>query len=279
MISAILPIANFIKDFDNVAKIIKDTRNYDIELIIVNDSETAEVYKTKKLSNLGNQRLRIVRSEKGNPGGARNIGLKYATGDSVIFWDSDDQPDITKILQMSNNLLTSGDDFIIGGYTRIEKGFIKKYDAPRNKKLEIILNPGIWRIVFKKNSIINLKFSECNIGEDQLFMADVFDLNLKGSLFNENVYYYQKNQCSLTSSPKILENYEFTLKIIESQIGKKTRNTQLVYANLLLSYIKRSGRKNLKESIQKLINAINKYHLTFVILKILIVKMSSKWPL
>ena len=279
MISAILPIANFIKDFDNVAKIIKDTQNYDIELIIVNDSVTEEVYKTKKLSNLGNQRLRIVRSEKRNPGGARNIGFKYATGDSVIFWDSDDQPDIPKILQMNDNLLASDNDFIIGGYTRIEKGFTDKYQSPRKKKIEIILNPGIWRIIFKKNSIINLNFFECNIGEDQLFMAGVFDLNLKSSLFNENVYNYQKNQCSLTSSPKILENYELTLGIIDSQIDKKSRNTQLVYSNLLLSYIKRSDRKNLKKSVQILINALNKHHLKFVILKILLFKMSAKWPL
>ena len=279
MISAILPIANFIKDFDNVAKIIEETRNCDIELIIVNDSGTAAVHDMKMLSNLGNQRLRIVRSEKRNPGGARNIGLKYATGESVIFWDSDDHPDITKVLQMNNKLLASDNDFVIGGYTKIKNGLIEKYNIPRNKKLDIIVNPGIWRIVFKKSSIINVKFIECNIGEDQLFMAGIFDLKLKGSSFNENVYYYKKSQDILTSSPKILENYEFTLEKIESQISKKSRNIQLVHSNLLLSYIKRSKNRNLKKAILILIKAIFKHHLTFVIFKVLIIKMSAKWPL
>ena len=110
-------------------------------------------------------------------------------------------------------------------------------------------------------------------------MAGIFDLKLKGSSFNENVYYYKKSQDSLTSSPKILENYEFTLEKIESQISKKSRNIQLVHSNLLLSYIKRSKNRNLKKAILILIKAIFKHHLTFVIFKVLIIKMSAKWPL
>jgi len=39
MISAIVPVGNYIRDKDNIYNIIKSTINKDIELIIVNDSE------------------------------------------------------------------------------------------------------------------------------------------------------------------------------------------------------------------------------------------------
>jgi glycosyltransferase involved in cell wall biosynthesis len=278
MISAIIPVGNFNRDCENLERIVSMSSGHPIQIIIVNDStDFTRDIKTKILSK-SNTNLLIVKSKARNPGGARNLGLQYASGETIIFWDSDDQPNVHKVISMNNLLLTNHSDFIIGGYTKINNKISYKYFSPQIKSSKLITNPGLWRILFKMNFIKDLKFANCNVGEDQIFLANIFDLNPKTSILNESVYNYIQDSRGLTSSPTIIKNYEITLRTLDQKDHSKLGYQKIVYFNLLLSYLKRTNLISPIKTVRALKNAVNKYGFFsfYEIMKILNTKISSK---
>lgn len=278
MISAIIPVGDFNRDHQNLVNTIESCRQSNIEILIVNDSSNLSNLMEKTLLKLGNEKLYIVNSLARNPGGARNIGLKYATGDNVIFWDSDDQPEIDKLFMMDNILRSTKCDFVVGGYTQIEENLNRKYHEPQIHSLKMLTNPGIWRVLFKRNSIKKLKFINSKIGEDQIFMGDVLDLELTGVEFNEKVYTYRKNFKSLTSSANLISNFEITFDEIEIKIRQGSKTQELIFFNLLLSYIKRTNIRYMKKSVKALKLALQNFkpNSFFRIFMILFLKMTYK---
>ncbi len=104
-ISVIIPIYNIseylIPCLDSVAKAIGDL---EVEVLLIDDESTddsgilAEAY-TKK-----DPRFVYFRKENGGPGSARNFGVQKATGEYLMFIDSDDlvEPDIfTKLFALA----------------------------------------------------------------------------------------------------------------------------------------------------------------------------------
>lgn len=278
MISAVIPVGDFNRDYQNLAITIESCRQLNIEIVIVNDSLNLSDHMKKNLLKLGNKNLRIVNSLARNPGGARNIGLKYATGDTVIFWDSDDQPEIDKIFMMDNILRYTRCDFVVGGYTQIEENLNGKYHQPQIHSLKMLTNPGIWRVLFKRNSIKKLKFINSKIGEDQVFMGDVLDLELTSFAFNEKVYTYRKNFKSLTSSATLISDFETTFDELKVKLRQGSKTQQLIFFNLLLSYMKRTNIRYIKKSSKALTLALYNFkpNLFFRIFIILFLKMTHK---
>lgn len=88
MISIILPVYNEEK---NIKEVIQSLLNQDFknfELIIIDDCSTDNT--SKILTKIKHQKLKILKSEKNSgPGHARNIGIKNANGNYILFFDSD----------------------------------------------------------------------------------------------------------------------------------------------------------------------------------------------
>lgn len=278
MISAIIPVGNFNRDCENLEYIVNLASGHPIQIIVVNDSnDFTEDIKARILSK-GNSNLLIVESNARNPGGARNIGFQYASCETIIFWDSDDQPNVHKVFLMNKLLVNSQSDFIIGGYTRKNNKIPDKYFPPQNKSSRLITNPGLWRIMFKKSFIKDLRFVNCKVGEDQIFLASAFGLNPNTSIFNESVYNYSQDVSGITSSPTIIKNYEIALRNLEQNELPKLNYKKTVYFNLLLSYLKRTNLISPIKSISAFKNAINKYGFIsfYDIIKTLIIKFLNK---
>lgn len=278
MISAIIPVGDFNRDYQNLVDTLESCRQSNIEIVIVNDSSNLSNRMEKTLLKLGNKKLHIVNSLARSPGGARNIGLKYVTGDNVIFWDSDDQPEIDKLFMMDNILRSTKCDFVVGGYTQIEENLNEKYHEPQIHYLKMLTNPGIWRVLFKRHSIKKLKFINSKIGEDQIFMGDVLDLGLTGFPLNEKVYTYRKNFKSLTNSANLISNFETTFVELEIKIQQGSKTQELILFNLLLSYIKRTNIRHMKKSVKALKLALHNFKLNSFsrIFMVLLLKMTYK---
>lgn len=278
MISAIIPVGNFGRDFNNLEQIVTTSIGYPIQLIIVNDSSdlTAEI--NRKISSWRHKDLVLLESKAKNPGGARNIGLNFAVGETIAFWDSDDLPDFPNIVLMNNLLIASEFDLLIGGYSKKNDNGSYCYFPPRTNSSKTLINPGLWRIIFKRELIKNLKFVNCKIGEDQIFLADVFNSSPKINTFNKSVYNYHKNVIGLTSSKTISNNYETTLKILSKKTNITSNNQKLVYFNLLASYIKRTSLANFIPLINILKNSKNIFGISLIgwLLKVLIIKAGKK---
>ncbi|MCR4687913.1 MAG: glycosyltransferase, partial [Lachnospiraceae bacterium] len=91
-VSVIVPAYN-VEDtlFDCIASLVMQTLN-DIEIIIVNDCSTDHTYMVMQmLEEKFPDKIIIIDSPVNRgPGGARNLGMEYASGDYIGFVDSDD---------------------------------------------------------------------------------------------------------------------------------------------------------------------------------------------
>ncbi|TYK65592.1 glycosyltransferase [Colwellia echini] len=65
---------------------------YDLEVLIIDDCSTDDTFNQIEALSLKYTDIRVFTTESNEgPGGARNIGIKNATGDWIMFIDSDDQ--------------------------------------------------------------------------------------------------------------------------------------------------------------------------------------------
>jgi glycosyltransferase involved in cell wall biosynthesis len=228
---------------------------HNIQLIIVDDSSNFSINNKKEILNSGLKQLSIVESTKRNPGGTRNIGFEEAKGKTVIFWDSDDLPDINNLIAMNSKLMLSNYDLIIGGFNFMQENVLQKYVSPSTNSYKLIKNPGVWRVLFKREFISKVKFIDCRIGEDQIFLANILDMTSNIGTFDKNVYNYNQTKNGITSSSTVVNDLKRTLSILNNIKLTKSSNLRVVYFNLLLSYLVRTNFISFNKSLQALNNS------------------------
>jgi|694.fasta_scaffold115671_3 glycosyltransferase involved in cell wall biosynthesis len=200
VLTAIIPVHNAEERFKYLSSWIEEIHDYPMQLIIVHDlAGTSTKYELKKIINQYNlSNLVFLEGHYGNPGFARNAGFEAATGDWIAFWDSDDKPILRTILNKIN-LATLKDDVLVGGFNTINavNCNVQRFNANNASLKSVCMNPGIWRMVFRKKVIEDLKFSRLRMGEDQLFLSELNFVELNVNYVSEPFYQYtveQKNQ-------------------------------------------------------------------------------------
>jgi glycosyltransferase involved in cell wall biosynthesis len=278
MITAIVSVGNFNRDFKNLQNVINSCMGHTIQLIIVDDSDNLSMENKTELLNSAHKNILIVKSTKRSPGGARNTGFEHATGETIIFWDSDDQPDIDNIISMNCKLLESNYDIIIGGFNYIKENVYQKYVSPTTNAYRLIKNPGIWRVLLKKELINNIKFVECRIGEDQIYLANVLDVKPNIGIYNKSVYNYNQAKNGITSGPLVKSDFQKTLIALGENPQIKSINFRTAYFNILLSFLFRTNFRSLNKSMQALNNSRRLFgaRAYFEAIKMLFVKILYK---
>lgn len=86
--SIIIPLYNKQDSVLNSLDSIQSQTYGNYEIIVVDDGSTDKSVERVKSHNYKN--MKIVQKENGGPSEARNVGVKYAVGDWIIFMDADD---------------------------------------------------------------------------------------------------------------------------------------------------------------------------------------------
>ena len=119
MISIIVPIFNVKNYLGNCVDSILSSSYQDFELILVDDGSTDGSSDLCDLYSNQDDRIRVIHKVNGGVSDARNMGLKAAIGDSVMFVDGDDMIH-PQMLEMLKSALDSGDyDFSMAKEKRI----------------------------------------------------------------------------------------------------------------------------------------------------------------
>lgn len=192
LLSAVMPVGNFEENSEQILKIVDGFCVTDCELILILDSQSQSTFeflqsylKEKRLGN-----VLIKQSKCKNPGGSRNLGLQFAKGDWIVFWDSDDSPNLNRVIGTIKNTKEDDSDIMIFNY---EKQLIFEKNRKIRSKLNlnsVALNPGIWRFAFRKSFIDDISFNSFRLGEDQVFLCKIFARNPIILLSDINVYTY-----------------------------------------------------------------------------------------
>lgn len=231
--SIVVPIYNCEKYLDKCIKSVLNQTCVDWELILVNDGSTdrsLEICQTfsRQYSDL---RINVIDKVNGGVSEARNVGLDAATGNYIVFLDSDDWIDDVNALTYVRNVASQEDiDCFLGMFQSIFETenaipiFTEKMSADRVNgrsqvevlqylhHLRFILT--VWRLIVKREVIVNsgVRFEKGLIHEDELFASLLLVHCKTFHLIPGRFYAYRFRDGSITTS-KTIFNYECYIQI------------------------------------------------------------------
>lgn len=223
--SVIIPVYNVEKYLDRCISSVTKQTYKEFEIILINDGSKdnsgtiCDEYAKK------DKRIKVIHQENAGVSTARNVGIKNAFGDYIIFVDSDDFIEINMLEKLNNIIEKNQVDCVIYNLNNIiDSGFIAEEELIdcmiKLIKSEIVNSP--CNKVYKRNIIeeYNIQFDKkIEIGEDLLFniiylskIKNIYFLNCK--LYN----YIKENNNSLTKKYK--ENKYKQLMFVDNKMKK-----------------------------------------------------------
>lgn len=193
LLSSIISVGYYERDKENLVSIAIAGQNSDVELIFIFDNQDVGSFEFEKELKFRKIEAKIINVHFNNPGDTRNAGIGVASGDYIHFCDADDFPLYGHMIEM---LLQINPSFtaIVGSFETIDAlNQIRKEKYCYNAKY-FSLNPGIWRWIFKRESLREVCFPPIRLGEDQVFLVKYISKHKDIFFCNKTFYVYKVNQ-------------------------------------------------------------------------------------
>lgn len=202
IISIIVPVYNNACDLtERLQKIIANTEEA-IEFVLVNDGSTDNSLEIMiNLQAIYGARVKVYTQINSGAGVARNLGLKYATGEYIGFLDADDyyyeNDSLRKLYNRAkeNNADICGGNIFRDNYGKLEL-LIEDNLYKKTGIIEYKDNPFVFfftRFIYKRKMLEenNIYFPEIRIFEDPVFLVRACLVASKIYMTNEKVYCYR----------------------------------------------------------------------------------------
>lgn len=214
-ISIIVPVYNVEKEIHRCINSLINQTYSNIEIILVDDEspdscpEICDLYKEK------DQRIKVIHKKNGGLSSSRNAGLKIASGEYIMYVDSDDYIELDACQNFMNKLDENA-DFIVGEckeilddnisyqkHTNLQDGTtydIKEYIINSIQKSEWYAPA--WLNLYKKDFLLknNLFFKEGIFFEDMEMLPRLGMSAVNVQYRNLIFYNYIKREGSITES-------------------------------------------------------------------------------
>jgi glycosyltransferase involved in cell wall biosynthesis len=238
MLTAIVPVSGMAGRLVHLENWLSTIHQLDIQVIVVHDYRDSET-ETQLLSILGalnSSKVEFLTGTFGSPGAARNAGLARANSEYICFWDSDDLPHLQSMLS-DLETYSSDCDILVGQYVRKsdhQKDILEDKSNDASAR-DVAMNPGLWRMVFRREFISSVEFEKMRMGEDQLFLAQIMALKPRLT-FTDTVFYeyFVGSPGQLTQNPKaIIELFSAFREILA--LRKKTSGKEFEFTSIMVS--------------------------------------------
>ena len=262
-----IPVGNYERDKLNIFHYLDQLHSLNAKIILIIDdprfvlSEDLE----NKMSDLGREKLTVIKYNGRNPGGARNLAIEIADTSWIQFCDSDDYSSIEGSLKLLESERDEKCDAIIAGFVsrealseKVPMNQVNLEGNLSNRVLRIIKNPGIWRWIFRTDAVKDCKFPETRMAEDQVFLARFLARDPVLFFTNDVIYTYNTSVSgSLTSnfqSDELDKSLEvFSTLRIQNLSWHNLSLICLLYHKLIYS---RDKRKHSRSRLRNLLLAI-----------------------
>ena len=208
LVSIIVPIYNVENYLDACITSIVEQTYENIEIILVDDGSpdnSSKIYEEwKKKDN----RIKIIKKQNGGLSDARNVGLKAAKGDLILFVDSDDFLNIDAVEKSVKVMDKHKADVVVFEFAELyPDGKIIKRGNYQQSSLEIYnrkeffsrlledksITNHVWRKLFKKDLIPSAPFPKGKNFEDIFSMPELIKNAKKIVSINDIEYFYRQN--------------------------------------------------------------------------------------
>jgi len=232
LLSVVIPVTRMAGKLGNLKLTLAAAADEEVSVILVHDiadSETSDQL-IKVASETPHLKFVLKENHFGNPGDARNAGLKFISGGWFAFWDSDDLPDVREFSSMIARASEVGADVAIGGietcYFGSEKN-VREFPAfsvdSRNSTFNLAQMPEFTRMAFRNFDLSSVNFPPLSMGEDLVFLARSKFLDRKIYVHSKSVYLYILNfPGQLTSDSSKLKQVSEIWKYLNEEYKKTT---------------------------------------------------------
>lgn len=214
-VSIIVPIFNAAEYLEQTLESIKKQTYRNIEVLLIDDGSTdgssaiCDKYHDK------DERFLVFHIENGGVSRARNYGLDHATGDYVMFIDSDDLVNPKYVQIMLCTAKSTDSKIVTCKYLNGKKYTPDEFEArtcadhPKTKIIKLeeyrptskYCHNIVWAGLYKISLTDGLKFtSDLYIAEDTLYFYQMFDRAKSLVFIDEDLYYYRYRGDSLAHS-------------------------------------------------------------------------------
>lgn len=250
-ITIIVPVSRMSTKLSNLRHWLRTVDFESIEVILVHDIQDVDTGRELKEITLNIPQIQLIEARYGSPGMARNAGLDLAKSEWIVFWDSDDLPEVEEVIEMIEIAANGNFAVAVGGFT------VQTLTSPNLHSLHLIENsvsgklfeefgmqPGLWRWAFRNEIIGKIRFKAFRMAEDQCFL---FDLNLAGQriyVHPKSVYtYFVGDEQQLTNNPKalsdLLKSVPYLMRSIKGSNASKSEFGALLITRQVLTALKR----------------------------------------
>ena len=222
----------------------------DYEVIVVNDGSTDDTEEKVKKYCVKNENIRLISIPNSGAGNARNIGIKYAHGQYVYFIDADDWllPGGMKILFDCYVIPKCFPDVVSFYSHTVDKHYCaKEWDVIhphsalfKGTLIECAKKRGVansvWSHLISRDLITSkqLEFSDHKIGEDMLFMLNLYGIESATILATSlNIYRYNVRDDSAMNNTR----KEYILNVFKSLIDISDRLKEFKTNTVLPSFV------------------------------------------
>lgn len=238
--SIIVPVYNGEKHIEQcIIKLLQQSYN-NYEVIIINDGSIDKTEEIVKAYERKYEVLRLFSKKNEGVSVARNVGIKAAKGEYILFVDSDDTLNTNALDILANRIEQDNNDLLLFGFmvtgdnnrfndTEVlnqlaNDSYIDNHDVLKNI---ISTNNNImgyiWRACYKKSMLSNnqIRFpAGIKISEDYMFLLWCVKASNSVGIINNELYVYNLNDTSMSTKyiPTLLFDMTFVNDWMKKQI-------------------------------------------------------------
>ncbi len=253
----VVPITRMSGKLEHLASWLERLPDDDFTVTLVHDIGDEETsFELKELiKKIKNEKITLEEGRFGSPGIARNKGLKILDFEWINFSDSDDLVDVSQILKMVDN--SRPDTEILVGDYWVDSGSDKSLRADSSSKdpfKSVSLNPGIWRMVFRRDVVENFEFINAKMAEDQHFLLQLGYFTRKVQFMPNIVYtYFSSFQGQATQNAKAVSEISkvipLTLNFLSTSEKRSKKYVTVLYVRQIITEFMNSKSYSLSRAV------------------------------
>lgn len=252
MVTVIVPVYNIEKYLAQCLDSLFNQTHKNIEVILVNDGSTDNSINIINKYKEKNSNLVYLEQDNKGVSEARNLALKHAKGEYVLYIDSDDYIEEDMIESLYNKAIETNSDIVICGHNEIYDDTVKGTDVKvlldmkdniiysgvevADMMLECKILGTLWNKLFKRELLINHEF----YFEPGRYIQDWYPVFKEVSLAKKVSYVN-----------KALYNYRQRGTSTVNKKNEKLLNDYIYAVSQILEYIQISNLKFDKTSVEK----------------------------
>lgn len=229
-VSVIVPVYNAEKYLEEMLRSLKRQTLKEIEFIFIDDcSSDRSLEMLYDFEKDDTERVIVIKLDKNEgPGGARNIGLQYASGEYIAFADSDDymKPEMYETLY--NKATEKMYDLVECGYFNQRKNKdmmlwskVMEGKVSFDNRVRMLISGGfLWSKLYKREMLVrtNIQFISKIQYEDVDFLNRLYCKVESLGIVDKAMYYYRYNLDSFTNKGNNFKYLELNNKFSEKYL-------------------------------------------------------------